>query len=124
MFGAFAGLALFIACLGLFGTAAYATQQRTKEIGVRKVLGASTSEIIALLSKDIIVLVGVALVVAFPLAYLGLERWLDHFPYRTEINVELLLLAGGVILLLAFLTVSYQTLRGATAAPVKSLRYE
>ncbi len=124
LFGTFAGLALFIACLGLLGTAAYATQQRTKEIGVRKVLGASTSEIIALLCKDILVLVGVAFVVAFPLAYLGLERWLDHFPYRTDINVGLFLLAGGLILLLAFLTVSYQTLRAATAAPVKSLRYE
>jgi len=124
LFGTFAGLALFIACLGLFGTAAYATEQRTKEIGIRKVLGASTSEIIALLSKDIIVLVGVALVVAFPLAYLGLERWLHLFPYRTDINVGLFLLAGGLILLLAFLTVSYQTLRAATAAPVKSLRYE
>ena len=124
LFGSFAGLALFIACLGLLGTAAYATEQRTKEIGVRKVLGASTLEIIKLLSKDIVVLLGLAFVVAFPLAYLGLERWLDNFPYRTELDVGLFLLSGGVILLLAVLTVSYQTLRAAIAAPVESLRYE
>ena len=124
LFGSFAGLALFIACLGLLGTAAYATQQRTKEIGVRKVLGASTAEIIRLLSKDIVLLLGLAFAVAFPLAYFGLERWLNNFPYRTDIDMGLFLLAGGAILLLAVLTVSYQTLRAATAAPVESLRYE
>lgn len=124
LFGSFAGLALFIACLGLLGTAAYAMQQRTKEIGVRKVLGASTREIVGLLSKEIVVLVGIAFLVAFPLVYFGLNNWLDNFPYRTGINIGLFFLAGGVILLIAFITISYQTLRAATAAPIESLRYE
>ncbi len=124
LFSLFSGLALFVACLGLFGIATFTTQQRTKEIGVRKVLGASVPQLVGLLSKDIVRLLLMALVVAFSLAYFGLSRWLDQFAYRMAFPFVLFAIAGVSILAVALLTVSYQTLRAATADPVKSLRYE
>jgi putative ABC transport system permease protein len=123
LFGVFAGLAILIACLGLFGLAAYMAQQRTKEIGVRKVLGASVTQIVALLSKDFAVLVLIGLVVATPLAYVVMQRWLSDFAYHTALGPETFLLAGVLALLIAFLTVSYQAWRAATVDPVQSLRY-
>jgi putative ABC transport system permease protein len=120
----FAGLAILIACLGLFGLASFATAQRTKEIGVRKVLGASVGSIVALLSKDFLKLVGIAFVLAAPVAYYAMSRWLEGFAYRTSIGVGVFLLAGGLALAIALLTVSYRSIKAALADPVKSLRYE
>ncbi|MEO0741132.1 MAG: ABC transporter permease [Bacteroidota bacterium] len=120
----FALVAAFVASLGLFGLAAYAAERRRKEVGVRKVLGASVPGVVALLSREFVALVVVACGVAFPLAYLGAERWLGGFAYRADLGVAPFLLAGTSALLLATLTVGIQAWRAATADPVKSLRYE
>ena len=120
----FGGLAILVACLGLFGLAAYAAEQRTKEIGVRKVMGASVANIVGLLSRDFIKLVLVAVVLATPIAYLAMRRWLEDFAYRIEIGPGIFLLAGVLALLVALLTVSYHAIRAARADPVTSLRYE
>ena len=117
-------LALVIAAMGLFGLVAFAVQRRTKEIGIRKVLGAGVPAILALLSKDFVRLVGMAFVVAAPLAYLLMDRWLDGFAYHVEIGPGVFILAGGAALLVALLTVSTQALRAASTDPVKALRYE
>ena len=123
---AFAVLAVLIACLGLFGLASFAAEQRTKEIGVRKVLGASASQIVLLLTKDFTRLVVVAFVVAAPVAYLVMNRWLESFAYRVDMMQSwwIFLLAGLATLVVAFLTVSYQSIRAALANPATSLRYE
>ena len=123
-FGFFTALALLIASLGLFGLAAFAAQQRTKEIGVRKVLGASVPGIITLLSMDFLKLVGLAFVVAAPVAYFLMHRWLEGFAYRIELGPGVFLLTGGLVVLIAVLTVSYQSVKAALGDPVKSLRYE
>lgn len=122
--GIFATLAILIACLGLFGLAAFTAEQRTKEIGVRKVMGASVGGIMLLLSKDFARLVIIAFVIAAPLAYVAMERWLQAYAYRIDLGVGLFLMAGIVALLIAGLTVSYQSLKAALADPVKALRYE
>ncbi len=123
-FGFFAAGAILIACLGLFGLAAYAAERRTKEIGVRKVLGASTPGLMALLSKDFLMLVGIAFVIAAPLAYYAMNRWLQDFAYRIDIGVGVFALAGVLAVLIALATVSYQALRAALADPVEALRSE
>ncbi len=120
----FTFLALFIACLGLLGLAAFTTQQRTKEIGVRKVLGASVSQILLLLSRDVLWLILLALLMATPLAYLAMRYWLGDFAYHIELSPWIFLLTGISVLLIALATVSYQSLKAALADPVKSLRYE
>ena len=120
----FAGLTIFVACLGLFGLATFTADQRTKEIGVRKVLGASVGQIVGLLSKDFLKLVLIACLIAFPLAWWGMNKWLQDFAYRTEISVWVFVLAGVAALLIALLTVSYQAVRAAVSNPVKSLRTE
>ncbi|MCF8243883.1 MAG: ABC transporter permease [Saprospiraceae bacterium] len=117
-------LAILISCLGLFGLATHAAQQRVKEIGVRKVLGATVANIVSLLSKDFLKLVAVALVIAAPLAYFFMDKWLQDFAYRIDIQWWVFLLAGFVAVLVAFLTVSYQSVKAALANPVKSLRSE
>src|SRR5690606_13726439 len=124
VFGVFALLAILIACLGLFGLAAFAAEQQTKEIGVRKVLGATVSGIVVLLSKDFARLVGVAFVLAVPVAYFDMNAWLNDFTYRTSLGVGTFILAGVLTLLVAVLTVSYQSARAALVDPVKALRYE
>lgn len=124
IFTVFAVLAIFIACLGLFGLASFTAQQRTKEIGVRKVFGASVGSIIVLLSTDFAKLVGMAFVLAVPVAYLAMNRWLQDFAYRIEISWPIFLVAGLTALGVALLTVSYQSIRSALVNPVKSLRYE
>ena len=123
-FAAFAFLAILLACLGLFGLAAFTTVQRTKEIGVRKVLGASVASIVTLLSKDFLKLVLLANIVAWPLAWWAMHRWLQDFAYRIAINWWVFALAGVVALLIALLTVSFQALKAAVANPVNSLRTE
>ena len=124
VFGVLAGLAIFIACLGLFGLAAYAVQQRTKEIGIRKVLGASAPDVVVLLTKDVLALVGIAFVVAVPVVWVGMDRWLDGFAYRIDLGALPFALAGAAALAIALATVSVHTLRAATADPVQALRAE
>lgn len=121
---AFTMLAILLACIGLFGMAAYTTGQRAKEIGIRKVLGASVTGIILLLSKEFTKLIVIAFVLAAPLAYLGLNWWLDAFAYRVEVGPLTLALAGGLTLLLAWLTISYQSIKTALTNPINSLRDE
>ncbi len=122
--GIFAALAVFIACLGLLGLATFTVQQRTKEIGVRKVLGATTAGIVGLLSKDFLKLVVLAIVFASPLAWYGMHRWLQDFAYRIDMPWWLFVLAGLLAVGVAFLTVSFQSVKAALANPVRSLRSE
>ena len=124
IFGVFAALAIVIACMGLLGLAAFAAEQRTKEIGVRKVLGASVASVTALLSRDFVTLVLLANVLAWPLAWLAMHRWLENFAYRVEIAWWVFALAGTLALLIALLTVSTQAIRAALVNPVESLRCE
>jgi putative ABC transport system permease protein len=124
LFTFFAFMAIFIACLGLLGLAMFSIQQRTKEIGVRKVLGASVVNITTLLSKDFLKLVLIANGVAFPFAYYAMTRWLQDFAYRIHIEWWIFALAGVMALLIALLTVSFQAVKAAVANPVKSLRTE
>jgi putative ABC transport system permease protein len=120
----FAVLAIIISCLGLFGLAAYTAERRTKEIGIRKVLGASVSGIAGLLSKDFIKLVFIASVIAFPIAWWAMHNWLQGYQYRIEISWWIFIASGVVALLIALITVSFQAIRAAIANPVKSLRTE
>jgi putative ABC transport system permease protein len=120
----FAGLTIFISCLGLFGLATYMAENRIKEIGVRKVLGASVANITRLLSKDFLKLVVIALLIAIPIAWWAMYSWLQDFPYRVTIQWWVFVTAGVLSLLIALLTVSYQSIRAGLANPVKSLRTE
>jgi ABC-type antimicrobial peptide transport system permease subunit len=122
--GIFATLAIFISCLGLFGLAAYTAEQRTREIGIRKVLGASIAQLWLLLSKDFIVLVVISCVIASPVAFYFLHNWLQKFSYRITIGPGVFLLAGGAAILVTVVTISFQAIRGAMANPTKSLRSE
>ena len=120
----FAFLAIFVACLGLFGLAAFTAERRTKEIGVRKVLGATVPDLVGLLTKDFVVLVLVAFAVAVPVAWLAMGKWLDGFAYRIEVGPGVFVLAGALVLVIALATVSVHALRAATSDPVEALRYE
>ena len=120
----FSGLALLITCLGLFGLAAFTAERRTKEIGVRKVLGASSVSILVLLCKRFAKLVMLAFVVATPVAYLAMNRWLEDFAYHIEISWRIFLIAGLAALVIALLTVGYRSIKAALADPVETLRYE
>jgi ABC-type antimicrobial peptide transport system permease subunit len=124
MAGLFAALAIFISCLGLFGLSAFVAESRVKEIGVRKVLGASVSGIARLLSIDFIRLVLVAFVIAAPIAGYAMNRWLLGYEYRVTIGWAVFVLAGVLAVVIAVLTVSFQAIRAATANPVRSLRSE
>ncbi|HEV8284514.1 MAG TPA: ABC transporter permease [Chitinophagaceae bacterium] len=123
-FGIFAGLAIFVACLGLLGLTMFATIQRTKEIGVRKVLGASVSSIVLLLSKNFLKLILLSSLVAFPLAWWAMNTWLEDFAFRVNIGWWVFILAGASALLIALTTISFQAIKAAIANPVKSLRTE
>ena len=124
LFGLFSGLTIFIACLGLFGLSSYTVVQRTQEIGIRKVLGASVHHVVRLLSQDFVRLVFVASFLAVPVAYLATQRWLADYAARTIIHWWMLVLPVAVVLLLTLLTVSFQTVKAALANPVDSLRNE
>lgn len=119
-----AGLTIFISCLGLLGLVIYTTNQRTKEIGIRKVLGASVHQLVALLSKDFLKIVLIACIIASPLAWWAVHNWLQGFAYKTDINAWLFIAGGSIMLLIALFTLSFQTIRSALANPVKSLRTE
>jgi len=120
----FSALAIFIACLGLFGLASFITEQRKKEIGIRKVLGASVFELITMLSREFTKWVLIANIIAWPLAYYFMNKWLQNFAYRINVNWWLFLIAGCIALIIALLTISFQAIKAATANPVESLRYE
>ncbi len=120
----FALLAILISCLGLFGLAAYTAEQRSKEIGVRKVLGASVSGIVRLLSKDFLKLVGISILIAIPIAWYFMKDWLQDYAYRIEINWWVFIIAGLVAILIAMLTVSFQAVKAAIANPADSLKTE
>jgi putative ABC transport system permease protein len=120
----FAVLAIVVACLGLSGLAIFTAEQRTKEIGIRKVHGASVTDIVTLLSKDFIKLVLIAIVIATPLAWYVMNGWLQDFAYRTSIQWWVFILAGAIAVVIALLTVSFQSMKAALMDPVKSLRTE
>ena len=122
--GIFSVLAIFISCLGLFGLAAYTAERRTKEIGIRKVMGASTQGLAALLSKDFLQLVAISCLIAFPIAWWAMKSWLQSYTYRIDINWTVFVMSGLLALLIAVLTVSFQAIKAAIANPVKSLRTE
>ena len=124
LFNIFAGIAIFISCLGLFGLAAYTAQVRTKEIGVRKVLGSSVVSIIQLLAKDFIKLVGVAILIATPIAWYIMNKWLQDFAYKINLSWSVFAIAGVAAIFIALLTISFQSIKAALANPVKSLRTE
>jgi putative ABC transport system permease protein len=120
----FSGLAVFVACLGLFGLASYMAEQRHKEIGIRKVLGAEVSSLVSLLSKDFTKSVLFANAIAWPVAYFVMKKWLQNYAYRTHLNIWMFTVAGLVVLVIALMTVSYQAVKAALSDPVNSLRYE
>ena len=117
-------MAIFVACLGLFGLIAFTAQQRNKEIGVRKVLGANVSSIVKLLATNFLKLVMLSLILAAPVAWLAMDRWLQNFAYRIDIPIWAFLAAGALSLTIALCTVSFQAIKAAVANPVKSLRME
>ncbi|TDE17558.1 ABC transporter permease [Dyadobacter psychrotolerans] len=122
--GVFSGLTIFVSCLGLFGLATFTAEQRTKEIGVRKVLGASVASIVGLLSKEFLKLILIAIIVAIPVAWYGMNKWLQSFEYRIDISWWMFVLAGFLSVAVALATVSFQSIKAALMDPVKSLRSE
>ncbi|MFY8037187.1 MAG: ABC transporter permease, partial [Cyclobacteriaceae bacterium] len=120
----FAGLAIFVACLGLYALAAFTAEQRTKEIGIRKVMGASVPHLITMLSKEFMLLVLAAFVIGIPSGYYMMNHWLESFAYRTEITWAIFAAAGAISLLIAWFTVSFESFKAANNNPVKSLRAE
>ena len=124
VFSIFALLAIIIACLGLFGLSAFTAEQRTKEIGIRKVLGATIPNIVSMLSKEFLILVVLANLIAWPAAFFLMRSWLQDFAYRISLSAGPFLLVGLAAVLVAFATVSYQSIRAARANPVDSLKYE
>jgi putative ABC transport system permease protein len=124
MFNYFSVLAIFVGCLGLFGLASYTAEQRTKEIGIRKVLGASVSKIIIMLSKELVMLVGIAFIIAGPIAYYLMVQWLQEFVYKIELKLLTFILSGMLALVIALLTISYQAMKAALVNPVDALRHE
>ncbi|HWK07670.1 MAG TPA: ABC transporter permease [Puia sp.] len=124
IFGLFALLAIVIACLGLFGLAAFLTEQRAKEIGIRKVLGASVRQVLVLVTKEFLLLVGIAIIVAVPFTWWAMHVWLQDFAYRVSINGWIFFLAGVITVLIALITVSFRAIRAARANPVRSLKAE
>ncbi|HSG26974.1 MAG TPA: FtsX-like permease family protein, partial [Candidatus Krumholzibacterium sp.] len=124
LFNYFTFLAIFIACLGLFGMASFTAERRTKEIGIRKTLGASNSNIVGMLSKEFSRLVLLANVIAWPVAWLAMNRWLESFAFRTGMPIWLFAVAGAAAFAVAFLTVASQALKAALTRPAEALKYE
>jgi putative ABC transport system permease protein len=124
LFKYFTLLTIFVSCLGLFGLASFMAERRTKEIGIRKVLGASVSRVTFMLSKEFTRLVLMANVIGWPIAYFLVKKWLQNFAYRTTISFEIFILGGILALMIAWLTISYQAIKAALANPVEALRYE
>ena len=124
IFSSFTFLAVLIACLGLFGMSAYAAEQRTKEIGVRKVLGSSSSQIVYLLSREVMVHLAAAAVISWPVIYFLMNRWLRNFPYRADLSLWTFVVAFLLVFIIGLATVAFQSVKASLANPVDSLRYE
>ena len=124
IFTTFSSLAIFIACIGLLGLVSYTTQQRTKEISIRKVLGASAASILGMLSKDFLKLVTVASIIGFPLAWWAMSKWLEDFAYRVNISLWVFVAAAFGALAIALITISFQSIKAAISNPAKNLRSE
>jgi putative ABC transport system permease protein len=124
LFNLFSALSIIVACLGLFGLASFTAEQKTKEIGIRKVLGAQVSDIVTLTAKEFLKWIAVANLIAWPVGYYLMIQWLNNFVYKVSIGPEVFLLASGLTLLVVIITISYQTVKAALANPVDSLRYE
>ena len=124
IFTSFTIIAILIASLGLFGLAAFITEQRTKEIGIRKVLGASVNQLLMLVTKDFLILVGIAFLIAVPVTWWVMSNWLQDFAYRIKINAWVFPLSGLAAVLIALLTISFQAIKASIANPVNSLRSE
>ena len=120
----FATIAIFISCLGLYGLVSFMAVQRTKEVGIRKVLGASAGRIILLFSKEFTLLIGIAFIIATPFAYYFMHQWLENFSYRIKLGIGIFFIAILFSIIIAWITVGYRALRAALANPVKSLRSE
>jgi len=120
----FAGLAILISCLGLFGLAAFTAQRRRKEIGIRKVVGASVGDVAVMISKDFLKLILIAVLIAFPVAWWTMGQWLNGFAYRVHIGAGIFLVAGSCTIFFTLFTISFQAIKAAVANPVKSLRTE
>ena len=118
------GLAILICCLGLYGLSIYVAERRIKEIGIRKVLGASVPNIVGMLSRDFVKLVMIAFVIAIPLGYYGMDKWLQNFAYRIELGYAVFIIAGLLSFLIAWCTVGFESLKAAMGNPVKALRNE
>ena len=124
IFSIFTLLGLVIACLGLFGLASFMAESRTREIGIRKVLGASTPGLVVMLSKQFTKWVILANGVAWPIAYIFIDRWLENFAYRSNIGIGIFVFSGALALFIALLTISFQSIKVAMSSPVKALKYE
>ncbi|NOQ26780.1 MAG: FtsX-like permease family protein [Bacteroidales bacterium] len=124
LFGYFSVLAIFISCLGLLGISVFAAEQRTKEIGIRKVVGASSNNIVKMLNREFVKLVAIAYVISCPVAYYFTQNWLQNFVFRTELSWWIFAVAGAFVLIITLLTVSWQSYIAARRNPVDSLRYE
>ena len=124
IFSAFAILAIIIASLGLFGLSAFSIEQRTKEIGIRKVLGASVQQVIIVVSKEFFLLIAIAFLISIPVAWWAMNKWLQDFAYRINISWWFFAAAGIIVLLIALFTISFQSIKAAVANPIKSLRTE
>jgi putative ABC transport system permease protein len=120
----FTFLAVFISCLGLFGLSLFMAERRTKEIGIRKTMGATVSNIVGIMSRDFLLLVGLANLISWPVSYIVMKKWLQNFAYRIDIGLWIFATAAALALFIALLTIAFQTIRAATANPVDSLRYE
>jgi putative ABC transport system permease protein len=124
IFGYFTLLGIFISCLGLFGLASFLAEQRTREIGIRKVLGASIPGVVLLFLKEFSKWIVLSNLIAWPTAYIAMNKWLQNFAYRTGINIETFILSGLLALIIALSTVSYQSIKSASTNPVEALKYE
>ena len=124
IFTIFAALAIFTGCLGLFGLSAFSAEEKTKEIGIRKVLGSTISQIVLMLSKEFIKLIGISFIIAAPIGYYLMNNWLQNFEYRTELNFGIIFLSGVIVILIAIFTVSYHAVKAASKNPITSIKYE
>jgi putative ABC transport system permease protein len=120
----FSVFAVFVACLGLLGMASFATERRRREIGIRKVLGASVADVLVLLTGDFVKVILLANLIAWPLAYFVMRNWLQNFAYRTQIGISVFLVTGLISLLISLLTVSFQSVRAAYSDPAQAVKYE
>ena len=117
-------IAIMISCLGLFGLSTFTVEQRTKEIGIRKVLGANVSTIVGMLSRDFLILVSLAVLIAAPLGWYAMNKWLENFAYRTDVNWMIFAITIVIVVVIAFATISFQSIKAALSNPVKNLRTE